>query len=170
MYKRLQVVHYTEYLDKVLVEHITMAMQCTCTRPPRALAHATSLTNAHYKSTHQYSTRWSHLHTLTISGGGLPAWCTQYLHMLTTSGERSSRARKSTDEHEWAEQRLEIQRTWRGRLREKRRTRWANYTWDFERVNERRRTCRGRLREIVLREMPPAREVDGVPEDQYPHH
>ena len=45
------------YLDKVLVEHITMAMQCTCTRPPRALAHAMPLTNAHHKSTHQYSTR-----------------------------------------------------------------------------------------------------------------
>ena len=119
-------------------------MQCTCTRPPRALAHAMPLTNAHYKSTHQYSTRWSNLHTLTISGGGLPAQCTQYLHTLTTSGERSSRARESTDEHEWAEQRLEIRRTCRGRLREKLRTRWGTFTWNFERVsrvNESQRTC-----------------------------
>ena len=140
--------------------HLHTTTTCTCTR------------NATYKCTLQKhpAVQYTMIKPaqLTISGGGLPAWCTQYLHMLTISGERSPRARKSTDEHEWAEHRLEIQRTWRGRLREKRRTRWANYTWDFERVNEKRRTCRGRLREIVLREMPPAREVDGVPEDQYP--
>ena len=117
-------------------------MQCTCTRPPRALAPATSVTNAHYKSTHQYSIRWSNLHTLTISGGGLPAQYTQYLHTLTTSGGRRIGARESTDEHQWTGHRLERRRTWRGRLREKLRTRWATFTWNFERVNENQRTCK----------------------------
>ena len=69
------------------------AMQCTCTRPPRAPAHAKPLTNApsnavnkdqgkRRNSRHELKTA-----QLTVPGGGLPAQYTQYLHTLTTSGE-----------------------------------------------------------------------------------
>ena len=52
VYNRLKSRTLHGYMDKVLVEHIKMTIQCTCTRSPRAPAPAISVTNAQYKCTH----------------------------------------------------------------------------------------------------------------------
>ena len=152
--KSARITHYNGYATYL---HTTTT--CTCTRNAThkcTLQEHPSVQYTMNKPTH-----------LTISGGGLPAQCTQYLHTLTTSGERSPRARESSDEHQWAGHRLEIRRTCRGRLHEKLRTRWGTFTWNFERVsrvNESQRTCteaptREKLTEYLETSVPNTREA-----------